>query len=361
MTDNRDYTTKVLLALSCVEELAYKKKASLLEIVGDPSAVEKDRTAVGRALGEESASQFFCKLKDIDGIMDDLVKRGVHWVSYLDDEYPDSLRQIEDRPVLLFIKGNVSALNGDCVAVVGSRKPTRYGLKVAEEFAREFSRAGLVVVSGFARGIDATAHKACLACGNPTVAVFACGLDVCYPAEHKGLLEGILMNGGAIVSEYPIGTKPLQYHFPERNRIISGLCRAVFLAEAAKRSGSLITMRLAIEQGKDIFVVPGNIFAAESEGANGLLREMPHALAISPEDVLDALHVKRQGIEPQAVELSLFENQILEALHDEELHFEELLSITGLSVGELTNTLFNLELNGLVQSTGGNYYALAGM
>jgi len=293
--------------------------------------------------------------------MDDLAKRGVHWASYLDDGYPDSLRMIDDRPIMLFVKGNIGALNGDCVAVVGSRKPTRYGLKVAEEFAREFSRAGLVVVSGFARGIDATAHKACLACGNPTVAVFACGLDVCYPAEHKGLLDGILMNGGAIVSEYPIGTKPLQYHFPERNRIISGLSRGVFLAEAAKRSGSLITMRLAIEQGKDIFVVPGNIFAAESEGANGLLREIPHAIAISPEDVLEALHVKRQGIEPQTAELSLFENQIVEALRDEELHFEELLDITGLSVGELTNTLFNLELNGLVQSTGGNYYALAGM
>ena len=133
----------------------------------------------------------------------------------------------------------------------------------------------------------------------------------------------------------------------------------MLLAEAAKKSGSLITMRLAIEQGKDVFAVPGNIFAAESEGANELLREMPHALAIKPEDVLDALHIKRDSVEKKVVELNLVENQIVEALHDEELHFEDLLSLTQLTVSELTTALFNLELNGLVQNTGGNYYALA--
>lgn len=359
--DSKDLTTKVLLALSCVEELAYKKKSDLLSLVGDPSELPGKKDAVKRTLGEQNAAVFFKRYEEIDGIIEKLAKNDVHWLSYLEDDYPDLLRAIYDKPIILFLKGDANALKKECIGIVGSRKPTRYGEKVAEEFAREFSRAGVTVVSGFARGIDSMAHKACVAGGKPTVAVFACGLDVCYPAEHRGLMDGILMNGGMVVSEYMLGTKPLQYHFPERNRIISGLSRAVFLAEAARKSGSLITVRLALDQGRDVFVVPGNIFAAESEGANELLREMPDALAIKPEDVLDALHIKRTGSEKKTVELSLVENQIIEALHDEELHFEELLSITQLTVGELTNALFNLELNGLIQNTGGNYYSLAGV
>lgn len=357
--DNRDFTTKALLALQCVDELSYKKKTDLLNLVGDPSELISEKSAVKRVLGDNNATEFFKNYDNIDSIFDKLVKNDVHWVTYLDDEYPDELSGLDDKPYVLFVKGNYSALKNVCIGIVGSRRATRYGVKVAEEFAREFARAGVTVVSGFARGIDATAHKACVAMGKPTVAVFACGLDICYPAEHRGLIDGVLLNGGAIVSEYMLGVKPLQYHFPERNRIISGLSRAVLLAEAAKRSGSLITMKFAVEQGKEIFAVPGNIFAAESEGVNELLRETPHALAIKPEDVLDALHIKRESTEKKAVELNLVENQIVEALHDEELHFEDLLSITQLTVSELTTALFNLELNGLVQNTGGNYYALA--
>lgn len=359
--DLKDLTTKALLALQYVDELGYKKKAALLSAVGDPSELFGKKELVRKALGDDKADEFYKNADRIDAIVDELEKRDIHWLSYLDDEYPDSLREIEDRPHVLFVKGNVKALNSDCIAIVGSRRTTRYGEKVADEFAREFARAGRTVVSGFARGIDSIAHKACVAIGCPTVAVFACGIDVIYPAEHRGLLDGILMNGGAAVTEYPIGTKPLQYHFPERNRIISGLSRGVFLAQAAKRSGSLITMRLAIEQGKDVFVVPCNIYAAENEGGNELLREIPDALVICADDVLDALHVKRASSETQVVEINITGSRILEALRDGEQHFEELLELTELSVSELTNELFDLELNGLIQNTGGNYYALAGV
>lgn len=359
--DFKDLTTKALLALQYVDELGYKKKAALLDAVGEPSMLPENKPLMQKILGEAHTDEFFAKYAQIDDIIAKLESKEIHWLTYLDSEYPESLFHLEDRPHVLFVKGNVSALSNDCIAVVGSRRPTNYGAKVAEEFSREFARAGLTVVSGFARGVDGIAHKACIASAKPTVAVFACGLDVCYPSEHRGLIDGILLNGGAIVSEYPLGTKPLQYHFPERNRIISGLSRAVFLAQAAKRSGSLITIRFAIEQGKEIFTVPGNIYAAESEGTNELLREIPDALAIRPEDVLDALHIKREFIEKQPVELSFCENQIVEALRDGERHFEDLLSDTGLGVSELTNSLFSLELNGLIQNTGGNYYSLAGM
>lgn len=361
--DLTDVNTKALLALQYVEELGYKKKSALLNAVdNEPCKLADKRELVAKILGTEKSREFYKKLDETDKIVNDMKKQDVHWLTYLDSDYPELLANIPDPPHVLFVKGNASVLKSDCIAVVGSRRASRYGEKVADEFAREFARAGLTVVSGFARGIDGIAHRACVANGSPTIAVFASGLDVIYPAEHRGLLDGILINGGAIVSEYPLGTKPLQYHFPERNRIISGLSRAVFLAQAAKKSGSLITMKLANEdQGRSIYVVPGNIYAAENEGGNELLRECPHALVISPEDVLDAMGVKRSAVKKEFIEISLAENQILEALRDGEKHFEELLSETELGVSELTSMLFNLSMNGLIQDTGGNYYALSGI
>lgn len=358
--DAKDWNSKVLLALSCVDELSLKKKTALFDQI-DASEIQTDeaREIVFKTLGDEHATDFYKKLQGIDDIIADLQKKDVHYITCFDDEYPDGLNSVYDRPQVLFVKGNVSAFRKRCVSVVGTRRPTRYGAKVAEEFSREFAKAGLCIVSGFARGVDSIAHKACVDNGSETIAVFACGLDVVYPAEHRGLMDSVLANGGAIVSEYPLGTKPLQYHFPERNRIVSGISEAVFLPQAATKSGSLITVRLAIEQGKDIYVVPSNIYDEESAGNNELLREMPHALVISPEDVLDSMHVSREVVEKKTIELSLVENQIVESLKDGERHIEDLIEITGMNVSELTTVLFNLEIEGLIEKTAGNYYALA--
>lgn len=358
--DRFDQSTKVLIALQCVEELLNKKKTALLEEFDEPSELKEAfaREIAQKTLGDH-ANEFYDKLGKIDGILEDLQKREIHWITYLDEDYPEELCDVYDKPIALFLKGNTDALKMRKIAVVGTRRPTRYGAKVAEEFSREFARAGLCIVSGFARGVDGISHKACVDNGSATIAVFACGLDVVYPAEHRGLMDGILANGGLLVSEYPLGTKPLQYHFPDRNRIVSGLSEAVFLPQAAKKSGSLITMRLAIEQGKEIFVVPGNIYDEENAGGNELLIEMPHALAISPEDVLDSLHIQREVVEKEPVQLSMTESQILDCLHDGEKHFEELLADTSLNVADLTNLLFNLEIDGLIVKSAGNYYALA--
>ena len=357
----RTFEDKILLALAWVNELGFKKKASLLDVIDDVSElVDKEaKPIVQKILGDAASTEFFDNLAKIDDIIRELEAHEVDFITFLDDDYPERLFETYDRPLVLFVKGNKSILADDSIAVVGTRKPTRYGAKIADEFAREFGAAGLVVVSGFARGIDATAHKACVMNGYKTIAVFACGIDVCYPAEHKGLYDGILANDGLLVSEYPLGSKPLQYHFPDRNRIISGLARAVLLPEAARNSGSLITMRLAIEQGREIFITPGNIFMEEAAGSNELLKEMPHAIVFSPDEVLDAMHVNREVRERETVELDFAETQIVDALHDNELHFEELLDITGLNVSELTNTLINLELNGIIEKTNGNYYVLA--
>lgn len=356
-----DEKKKVLLALQCVNELTNKKRAALLDLVEDPTELLEtcNRQLVFKTLGEEHATEFFKNVNKADALWLELEKRDIRFITRSDDEYPEKLADIYDAPTALFVKGNLACLGAKCVAVVGTRRPTRYGAKVADEFSREFAKAGLTVVSGFARGVDSIAHLACVNQSKPTVAVFASGLDVIYPAEHRSLMDGVLQSGGLIVSEYPLGTKPLQYHFPERNRIVSGLADGVFLPQAAKKSGSLITMRLAIEQGRDVFVVPGNVYDDESAGGNELLREMPHALVISPEDVLDQMGVCREETVQKTIELSIVQTEILDALHDGERHFEELIEVTGLSVSELTSVLFDLEIEGLVFKGAGNFYSLA--
>lgn len=356
--DRLGYQNRVMLALSEVDELPNRKKLAIIDSFDDLNAVETEKDVVRDILGNERSAEFYEAMGRVDDVYDELMKRDIHFVTLFDDDYPAKLKEIYDAPAILFFKGSVEALNGDnLIGIVGTRRPTRYGARVAEDFAREFARAGLIVVSGLARGVDGIAHRTCVDEGKPTVGVFACGLDICYPAEHKGLVEGILATGGAVVSEYGLGTKPLQYHFPERNRIISGLCRGVLLAEAASKSGSLITMRLAVEQGRDIFVVPANIYSLESEGSNSLLRQMPHALALSPEDVLNCMNMSAVR-QDDVMELSINDQLVLDALHDGELHFEELLAKTGLDVGELNNILLSLQLNGLIDDIGSNYYAL---
>ncbi len=358
--NNTDQKTKVLLALCCVQELSVKKKTEFLDVFDEPEIIcQADcKKSVERILGFDMATKFFDQLEKVDDTICSLSKRGIDWISIFDEEYPQNLQNIYNAPIMLFAKGDTNLLKRDTIAVVGTRRPTRYGQKIADEFTREFAKAGLCVVSGFARGVDSIAHKSCIDAGGQTIAVFASGLDVCYPAEHRGLLDAILEKGGLIVSEYPLGTKPLQYHFPERNRIISALARALFLPEAGKKSGSLITVNLATEQGKEIYITPGNIYQEECAGSNEYLRNAPHALVICAEDVLDGMRIVREVCEQEAVELSLMENVIVEALHDGELHFEQLLDATSLSVGDLTEALFNLQLNGIVNQLSGNFYEL---
>ncbi len=359
----RDSASKAIIALSATEDISYRKSSALLGMLKSPDELFKRccDSDVAALIGDAAVKKLAENLADVDLIIDRLAAKGIGWVTTLDDDFPDFLREIQDAPFILYVKGNEALINSDCIAVVGTRRPTRYGLKMANLFAREFAKAGLTVVSGFARGIDRAAHEACTEGGFPTIAVFACGLDICYPAEHRGLYEKILEGGGLLISEYPPGVRPLQYHFPERNRIISGLSEAVFIPEAATKSGSLITARLAVEQGRDLFAIPGNVTSPESEGTNKLLMEMPHALVLSPEDVLRAMNftLPQSENKEETVELDLAETLVADALREGELHFEELIRKTGLSSNELNIALVNLQLYGIAEDTGGNYYILS--
>ncbi len=360
----------ILLALCSLEEISLKRKQMFWDFYFadfdinsngeiDQVEIDIDTKSANSIVGLKQVDNFFLRLQDIDEYKRQLSLASIQFVSILDKRYPDSLKTIDFAPLGLFLKGNLDLLSKNGIGVVGTRKPTRYGTKVTQHFVTEFGRVGLVVVSGFARGVDSTAHKTCTDLGYPTIAVMGAGLDICYPAENRGLRDMILNTGGLILSEYGLKVAPKQYHFPERNRLISGLSLGVLLAESTEKSGSQITVRCALEQNRDVFIVPGDIFSPESAGSNALLRDIPHAFVVSPDDVFAVLNIKTEQKKQEYIELNIVETEIVNALKDDELHFEELMDLTGLGVGEINNILINLEINGIVEKTSGNYYILS--
>jgi len=261
-------------------------------------------------------------------------------------DYPVALREIPGAPLLLYRAGRAWT-GGDAVALVGSRAPTGPGREFARILSGELAAARWAVVSGMARGIDAAAHRGALAAGGTTVAVLGCGVDVAYPREHAELRDEILEKG-AIFSEYPPGSLPLQHRFPERNRIVSGLSRGVIVAEAPERSGALITARFALEQGRDVMVVPGNPWFAHTAGSNRLLREGAPPVC-SAADVHGVLGC------PPPVAVGGIGERVLAALSGE-LHVGEIAEVLSVPVQELLPCLMEMELANLVEKRPGNYY-----
>ncbi len=353
---------KSLIALS-MTQLSNKKKAKLISLAKNPESLLGSKTALKERffkLNEKAAYYEFCNCcEKVEDELTRLDSMGAKVLSFLDSDYPEQLRDIVEPPLILYLWGNADALKKRCIAVVGTRRATRYGLKVAAEFTRDFARANLAVVSGFARGIDSEAHRICIEEETTTIAVLGNGLNVCYPAENRQLKEKMLKGGGLFVTEYPLDTKPLSYHFPERNRIVSGLAEGVFLPEAAERSGSLITVGHALEQGREIFVVPGNINTPSSMGSNKLIRSMQGAFVLESSDVLSALGIyPKEKKEDEPLQLSFVEQKILDSLYHSQKHFEELIALTDCSVSELSAVLLNLELLGAVAKLSGNFYML---
>ena len=282
-------------------------------------------------------------------------------VIYGDDEYPDILINIPDPPVVLFYRGNLEKfLTLPAIAVIGSRRCTTYGKKVARTLARDFVRSGVAVVSGLARGIDGEAHRGVIEAGGVTMAVLGNGLDVCYPPEHARLSEKILEKG-VLLSEYPPGTEPARYRFPERNRLISGFSKGVVVVEAGRRSGTMITVNTALDQGRDVFAVPGEVTRALSMGTNMLLRDGA-GVVITAADVLEPLGLARdlgssaETFEPE----SDTARTILEHLSIETLHFNQLLRLTGIGTAVLQSELLSLEMAGVVMQHPGKFYSLGG-
>ena len=275
--------------------------------------------------------------------------------------YPGLLREVGDAPLVLYFRGARPADLAPAVAVVGSRRATRYGRRVAHELSRELAAAGVAVVSGMAIGIDAAAHVGALASGT-SAAVLACGLDRPYPRSNRHLFD-LLIERGSVVAEHPPGTRARRHFFPARNRIVTGMARALVVVEAAERSGSLVSARLALDQGRDLFAVPGNIDSDTSRGTNALLRD-GCTPALEAGDVLDAL-----GIEPPLVratsddfEVSVSDPdvaRVFATLESSPMHVDSIAQACGLDGARVLELLTTLELDGLAERAAGAMYSLS--
>ncbi len=304
--------------------------------------------------------------RKIDQELAALQRASIHVRTILDSDYPARLRMIPDPPPLLYTSGTL--LEGDqlAVAVVGSRRGTEAGRAVTEEFARELAQAGCTVVSGLARGVDAAAHRGAIAGGGRTIAVLGCGVDLTYPPEHDRLRREIDLHG-AVLSELPLGSPPHSGHFPRRNRIISGLSLGVIVTEAAINSGSLITARLAADQGREVFALPGFVKSGTSRGTNALLKEGA-TLVESAQDVLDVLEpqldpwlrARLTRIAPSAPSpepLSDQERAVANALSEEPSTIDNVVEATKLPVASVMAALLSLELKRLIRQSPGQRYS----
>jgi len=272
-------------------------------------------------------------------------------------DYPRLLAEISGRPPVIYLRGELTPTDESSVAIVGTRRATAYGRQAAERIAAELAAAGVTVVSGLARGVDAAAHRAVLEAGGRTIAVLGSGPDVIYPAEHRRLAEQVIASG-AIISEQRPGAKPDAQNFPARNRIISGLSIGVVVIEAPVRSGALITASFAADQGRDVFVVPGSVFAPSSEGTNALLRDGAR-LVRDGADILEdlSLGVRRETAALQReLPLDAAELRLLAAVGGEARHIDELAEAAGLGAAETGALLLTLELKGLVRNHGAQFY-----
>ena len=300
--------------------------------------------------------------KVVKGELSLLEKAGARIVTLKDDDYPKRLKDIYDPPALLYLRGELKREDELAVAIVGSRKTSAYGREVTERIGEDLAHHGVTVVSGMARGIDSVAHKGALQGGGRTIAVLGCGVDVIYPSENRSLFHQII-NQGAVLSEFPMGSPPEAGHFPRRNRIISGLSIGVVIVQASAESGSLITAGYALEQGREVFAVPGNIGVEGSRGTNQLIKEGAK-LVESSEDILEEIlpQWRREGEMAQkgrdaVATLTEAEKLLYGLLGETPLHIDAIIRETRLDPGSVSSLLLNLELKGLISQWPGKCFS----
>lgn len=287
-----------------------------------------------------------------------LAGRKISFITPWDRAYPKHLLEIYDYPMGLFVKGKLPEEGKPAVAIVGARGCSAYGECLAEEFSRALATEQVQVISGLATGIDGAAHRGALRAGGATFGILGCGVDICYPPSNYALYEAMEGTGG-IISEFPLKSRPQSWHFPMRNRIISGLADAVLVVEAKERSGSLITAELGLEQGREIFAVPGRVTDHLSRGCNLLIQQGAH-MAISPNDILEYLGVKCQKElilhEKSVNSLAKKEKMVYSCLDFKPKHLDDIITRCGLEIGECMGILLELELGGYVFRSANHYY-----
>jgi DNA processing protein len=366
------------LALALTPQLGPRRVLRAIERCSSPSKI------ISLSLTELESLQFpaesvqfifegHCR-RAADQQIEELAKTGASFITYADEAYPERLREIFDPPVLLWIRGNVELLAQPSLAVVGTRHPTPYGTGMAEMLSRDLATRGLIILSGMARGVDTAAHRGALAAKRPTIAIWGTGVDVIYPKENKSLAEQIIAGGGAILSEFPLGTFPAPQNFPKRNRILSGMSVGVLVIEAAEYSGTRVTARCALEQNRDVFAVPGNVTTKNAWGPNTLIKQGAK-LTATWEDVWEDLPTPvrlqltaQNGSESNSgtaassfneEPLPPHESRVMSVLrHDEALQLDEIMEKleSELSSSEIFTALFELELAGRIRQLPGKNY-----
>lgn len=298
---------------------------------------------------------------DLDQVYESILTQNVTVLTLEDQSYPRLLREIDQSPPVVYLKGNLDPADDFSVALVGTRRLSPYGRQVTRDTSIFLAGHGITIVSGLARGVDGLAHRYALEAGGRTIAVLGSGVDIIYPPEHRKLAEAICENG-ALISDYPMGTQPEGVNFPPRNRIISGLSLATIVVEAGERSGALITADFAMEQGREVFAVPGNVLSPTSRGTNALIQSGAYAM-ISPKDVLDVLNLSQVNeikSARQVLPSSALEAKVLQVLDFEPKHIDEICHLAGISIDQISAALTLMELKGMVQQVGGMRYVAVG-
>lgn len=354
-----------LVGLSLLPGIGPARFHRLLERCGDPErawrAAESELVAVGVESRNLPALLERRKTLSLDHELEKLTRLGVSVLSVYDPDYPPRLKEIFTPPPLLYVRGTLTETDTQAIGVVGTRSPSVYGKELAARIVPQLVGAGLTIVSGLARGIDSVAHHAALQAGGRTVAVLGCGIDVVYPAENRRLYERIAEQG-AVVTEYPLGTKPDAFNFPARNRIISGLSLGTVVIEAQHGSGALITADYANEQSREIFAFPGRATDRGSSGCNQLIRDGRAKLVTSVDDILAELDltaaVHQLNIK-MAIPANDDEGTLLSLLSHEPIHIDELARQAAMAAPTVASTLMMLELKGNVRQVGTMQFVLS--
>lgn len=355
-----DKGIKYWLALGRVRGLELFFLKGLLDRFGGPegifNATRAELAGFSTALADNVGA--FADWDRVERELELIEEKGARVITYSDPDYPAPLRDINDPPCFLYAKGAGYDLNSPAVAIVGTRHPTHYGLKMSEVLARDLSSMGVTVVSGMARGCDTAAHRGSLKSGGATVAVLGTGIDVPYPRENARLYEEIIEKG-LVISEQPVSTPPAPYNFPKRNRLISGLCSGVVVVEAPTRSGALMTARLALEYNREVMAVPGQATSYRSAGTNRLLKDGAF-LVETAEDVMAALSLVYAPPEKtgERVTPELTEDELLlwKSLGEAPVHIDAIAQSAGVTVMKASATLMEMELKGLVRQEPGKRF-----
>ena len=360
--------------MACLKGIASSKKMLLrkrVKTAEDLYYIEETGLRKFEFLNEKERNtiQQARKHRNLGAEYEEMVRKGIRFIPWFSEKYPKRLKEIPDYPYALYVKGSLPEEETRRAAVIGARRCSPYGEKYAVEFARTLAGLGVEIISGMARGIDGMGHRGALLGGGRTYAVLGCGVDVCYPKEHIGLYVDILEQGGGILSEFPPGTAPLAQHFPARNRIISGLADAVLVMEAGRKSGSLITVDMALEQGRDVYALPGPVNSPLSDGCNRLIRQgagillSPEALAeewgLGGKDVQLRENVsgKKEGKNEKVLETK--EKLVYSCLGLYPKGVDQVAAETNLDIKAVMELLVTLELEGYIREISKNQYIIA--